>query len=147
MNILPDTSAVIDGRVSERIANGSYKGSTVLVPEAVVGELESQANAGYDSGWNGLEELQTLTGYADEGTIDLRYVGRRASEGEQAGASEGDVDAIIRDVAEDHGARCCRAISSSRRSPRPKGSASSTSNRRSTATRICRSASSSTRRR
>ena len=104
MNIVPDTSAVIDGRVSERIDDGSYKEATVLVPEAVVGELESQANAGYDSGWNGLEELQRLTEYADEGRIDLRYVGRRASGAEQAGASEGDVDAIIRDVAEDHDA-------------------------------------------
>ena len=102
MKLVPDTSAVIDGRVSERIADGSYKEATVLVPEAVVGELESQANAGYDSGWNGLEELQKLTGFADEGTIELEYVGRRASGSEQAGASEGDVDAIIRDVAEDH---------------------------------------------
>jgi len=102
MKLVPDTSAVIDGRVSERIADGSYKEATVLVPEAVVGELESQANAGYDSGWNGLEELQTLTGYADEREIELEYVGRRASGSEQAGASEGDVDAIIRDVAEDH---------------------------------------------
>ncbi|MFD1642934.1 PINc/VapC family ATPase [Halohasta litorea] len=102
MKLVPDTSAVIDGRVSERIADGSYKEATVLVPEAVVGELESQANAGYDSGWNGLEELQELTGLADEGEIELEYVGRRASGSEQAGASEGDVDAIIRDVAEDH---------------------------------------------
>jgi len=102
MKLVPDTSAVIDGRVSERIADGSYKEATVLVPEAVVGELESQANAGYDSGWNGLEELQELTSLADEGEIELEYVGRRASGSEQAGASEGDVDAIIRDVAEDH---------------------------------------------
>ena len=104
MNIVPDTSAVIDGRVSERIDGGSYKEATVLVPEAVVGELESQANAGYDSGWNGLEELQALAGFADAGDIELDYVGRRASGDEQAGASEGDVDAIIRDVAEDHDA-------------------------------------------
>ena len=104
MNIVPDTSAVIDGRVSERISDGSYKETTVLVPEAVVGELESQANAGYDSGWNGLEELQRLTGFADDGEIELRYVGRRASGSEQEGASEGDIDAIIRDVAEDHDA-------------------------------------------
>jgi len=102
MKLVPYTSAVIDGRVSERIADGSYKEATVLVPEAVVGELESQANAGYDSGWNGLEELQELTSLADEGEIELEYVGRRASGSEQAGASEGDVDAIIRDVAEDH---------------------------------------------
>jgi ATPase len=102
MTLVPDTSAVIDGRVSERIDDSD--GLTVLIPEAVVGELESQANAGYDSGWSGLEELQRLATLADEGTIELRYVGRRASEGEQAAANEGEVDAIIRDVAADNDA-------------------------------------------
>lgn len=102
MNIVPDTSAVIDGRVSERIEAGEEL--TVLIPEAVVGELESQANAGYDSGWSGLEELQRLATAADEGRIELEYVGRRASGTEQAAASEGEVDAIIRDVADDHDA-------------------------------------------
>ncbi|ESS08842.1 MAG: ATPase, PilT family [uncultured archaeon A07HN63] len=103
MTLVPDTSAVIDGRVSERFADGDAE-RTVLIPEAVVGELESQANAGYDSGWSGLEELQRLTDLADDDDIDLRYVGRRASEGEQAAASEGEVDAIIRDVADDNDA-------------------------------------------
>mgnify|MGYP006427785105 CR=1 FL=1 len=102
MTLVPDTSAVVDGRVSERI-DGS-EGLTVLIPEAVVGELESQANAGYDSGWSGLEELQRLAGLADEGRIDLGYVGRRASESEQNAASEGEVDAVIRDVAADNDA-------------------------------------------
>ncbi|ERH02511.1 MAG: ATPase, PilT family [Halonotius sp. J07HN6] len=103
MTLVPDTSAVIDGRVSERFADGDAE-RTVLIPEAVVGELESQANAGYDSGWSGLEELQRLTDLADDDDIDLQYVGRRASEGEQAAASEGEVDAIIRDVADDNDA-------------------------------------------
>jgi len=103
MTLVPDTSAVIDGRVSERLADGDAE-RTVLIPEAVVGELESQANAGYDSGWSGLEELQRLTDLADDDEIDLQYVGRRASEGEQAAASEGEVDAVIRDVADDNDA-------------------------------------------
>ena len=102
MTLVPDTSAVIDGRVSERIDDS--EGLTVLIPEAVVGELESQANAGYDSGWSGLEELQRLAGLADEGRIELRYVGRRANATEQNAASEGEVDAIIRDVAADNDA-------------------------------------------
>ncbi|WP_224332957.1 PINc/VapC family ATPase [Haloprofundus halobius] len=104
MNIVPDTSAVIDGRVSERVESGAYDGVTVLVPEAVVGELESQANAGYDSGWEGLEELQRLAAYVDDGTIDVEFVGRRPSVDEQDAAHEGDIDALIRDLADDHGA-------------------------------------------
>ncbi|MFB6303109.1 MAG: PINc/VapC family ATPase, partial [Haloferacaceae archaeon] len=104
MNVVPDTSAVIDGRVSERVESDEYADATVYVPEAVVGELESQANAGRDSGWEGLEELQRLADLADEGTIDLSYVGRRAVPGEREAAAEGEIDALIRDLADEHDA-------------------------------------------
>ena len=102
MHIVPDTSAVIDGRVSERVESGEV--ATVSVPEAVVGELESQANEGFDAGWEGLEELQRLAGFADDGAAEVRYVGRRTKPSESTGAHEGDIDALIRDVAEEEGA-------------------------------------------
>ena len=102
MNVVPDTSAVIDGRVSERIADGDYEGATVHVPEAVVGELEAQANAGRDTGWDGLAELQRLAELAAEGSIDAEFVGRRPTVAEQEGSGEGDVDALIRDLAAEH---------------------------------------------
>jgi len=102
MHIVPDTSAVIDGRVSERVESGDV--ATVSVPEAVVGELESQANEGFDAGWEGLEELQRLAELADEGAVEVRYVGRRTKPSESTGAHEGDIDALIRDVAEEEGA-------------------------------------------
>jgi ATPase len=101
MTVVPDTSVIIDGRVSERVEAGDYEGEVVLVPEVVVGELESQANAGRDSGWEGLEELQRLATLVDEGVLELEYVGRRASQSERRSAHEGDVDAIVRDVAEE----------------------------------------------
>ena len=100
MNVVPDTSAVVDGRVSERVADGTYEAVTVVVPEAVVGELESQANDGLESGWDGLEELKRLAALHDDGTIDLRYVGERPSGDARSHAAEGDVDALIRDVAD-----------------------------------------------
>jgi ATPase len=102
VNVVPDTSAVIDGRVSERVADGRYDGATVYIPEAVVGELEAQANAGYTPGWEGLEELQRLADSADEGTIDVEYVGRRPTAAETEGSGEGDIDALIRDLATKH---------------------------------------------
>ena len=104
MNVVPDTSAVVDGRVSERVADGTYESVTVFVPEAVVGELESQANDGLESGWDGLSELKRLADFADDGTIELRYVGERASGDARSNAHEGDVDALIRDLAADHDA-------------------------------------------
>ena len=102
MEILPDTSAVVDGRVTERVEDG-FDG-TVHVAEAVVGELEAQANDGRESGWDGLEELQQLADYADDGAIAVEYVGRRPGAVERREAAEGEIDALIRDLAAEHGA-------------------------------------------
>jgi len=101
MNVVPDTSVVIDGRVSLAIEDGSFEDATICVPEAVVAELEAQANDGLDGGWEGLEELQALTALAEDGTIDLEYVGERPTAIERGHASEGEIDALIRDLAED----------------------------------------------
>ena len=114
MNIVPDTSVVIDGRVSEQIeadadpesdaVGEGFAGATVYVPEAVVGELEAQANDGRESGWDGLGELQRLTGLHEDGTVTVEYVGRRPAEVEQHEAGEGKIDAIIRDLADERDA-------------------------------------------
>ena len=101
MNVVPDTSAVIDGRVSERVDAGSYEGATITVPEAVVGELEWQANEGHDTGWEGIEELQRLVDLAADGAITVEYHGERPSAGQIHGSDGGDIDAIVRDVAAD----------------------------------------------
>ena len=103
MNVVPDTSAVVDGRVTERLDAGEYSDARILVPEAVVGELESQANEGRDSGWDGLAELQRLVDRAEDGLV-VEYVGRRTTGDERSAAHEGDIDALIRDIAEDRDA-------------------------------------------
>jgi len=104
MNIVPDTSVIIDGRVSERVVDGEFDGATIAVPEAVVGELEAQANEGRQTGWDGLEELQRLADLADDGTIEVEYFGRRPEKSERRAAEEGDVDALIRDLAAERNA-------------------------------------------
>ncbi|WP_135533827.1 MULTISPECIES: PINc/VapC family ATPase [Halostella] len=102
MNVVPDTSVVIDGRVSERVEDGDFEGATIQVPEAVVAELEAQANDGIDSGWDGLSELQRLAELADDGTVDLEYIGTRPDAVERGHASEGEIDALIRELAAEH---------------------------------------------
>jgi ATPase len=104
MTIVPDTSAVIDGRVSERADSGALDEETVAVPKAVVAELEAQANDGRETGWEGLDELQRLADLADNGEIEVKYIGRRPEASERHSAGEGSVDALIRDLAADHGA-------------------------------------------
>jgi len=99
MNVVPDTSVVVDGRISRGVEDGTYEGATVYVPEAVVGEVEAQANGGRQTGWDALEELQRLVELADDGRISVEYVGERAGEDDIRRASAGAIDAIIRDVA------------------------------------------------
>jgi len=104
MELVPDTSVVVDGRVSERVEDGEFADATIVVPEAVVGELESQANDGRATGWEGLAELQRLVDLEADGTIDVEYVGRRPEAIEKRDAGEGEIDALIRDIAGDRGA-------------------------------------------
>lgn len=113
MNVVPDTSAVIDGRVSERVSPESpdqvegdvdFTGAHVHVPEAVVGELESQANAGRPVGWRGIEELQRLVELERDGQLQITYVGRRATPEEIDRAEQGEIDAAIRDMATEYDA-------------------------------------------
>jgi ATPase len=101
MELVPDTSVIIDGRISEQVAAGDFAGATVTIPEAVVGELEAQANEGRETGWDGLAELQRLVDLDAEGDVTVDYVGRRPEALEKREAGEGEIDALIRDVAAD----------------------------------------------
>ena len=56
MILVPDTSVLIDGRITSMIKAGEYKGATIIVPEAVIAELEAQANNGREIGFSGLNE-------------------------------------------------------------------------------------------
>ncbi|WP_327050904.1 PINc/VapC family ATPase [Halomicrococcus gelatinilyticus] len=104
MNVVPDTSAVVDGRISGKVDDGEFTGATILVPEAVVSELESQANDGAESGWSGLSELQRLADLADDGEITVEYVGRRPGPEERGWAHRGEIDAVIREIADERDA-------------------------------------------
>ncbi len=100
MKIVPDTSVIVDGRITI-IASRKQKGLVeVVVPEAVVAELESQADRGQETGYKGLSELRELAELASSGAIKLRYVGERPSLEDIKLAGGGSIDAMIRDVAE-----------------------------------------------
>ena len=79
VRIVPDTSVIIDGRISEKVRSGEYAGAQVFVPEAVVSELEAQANRGFEIGQKGLDELLELRTLSDEGAITLSFVGEQPS--------------------------------------------------------------------
>jgi ATPase len=95
---------VIDGRVSAKIKAGELQGRRIVVPEAVVAELEAQANHGREIGLRGLEELRRLSELAKAGKIELEYVGIRPNLDQIKLAGGGEIDAMIRDVALELGA-------------------------------------------
>ena len=96
IRIVPDTSVIIDGRISEKVRSGDYAGAQVFVPEAVVSELEAQANRGFEIGQKGLDELLELRTLSDEGAITLSFVGEQPSLEQVKLARSGGIDAIIR---------------------------------------------------
>jgi ATPase len=99
MLIVPDTSVIIDGRITEKVKDGSYRGAELLIPEAVLAELEAQANRGREVGFSGLLELQGLLELSKSGQVSVKYVGRRPSLDDVKLASGGEIDAIIRNTA------------------------------------------------
>jgi ATPase len=105
MILVPDTSVLIDGRITSMIQAGEYKGATIIVPEAVVAELEAQANNGREIGFSGLGELQSLCKMAEEKTIELKFSGIRPTLEQVKLASGGEIDAMIRNIAIENKAR------------------------------------------
>ena len=97
--IIPDTSAVIIGAVSELIEKEDLDYPEIIVPEAVVCELEHQANANRSEGRRGLKELQKLQELQDEGEIAVSFKGRRPTNYDIRYAKSGEIDGIIRDLA------------------------------------------------
>lgn len=104
MRIVPDTSVIVDGRITKIVQEDEFKGCEVVIPEAVVSELENQANRGRETGFNGLKELKNLQDLYNEGKIDLIYVGKRPTLEQISLAKGGEIDAMIRDTAQDNDA-------------------------------------------
>lgn len=104
MRIVPDTSVIVDGRITHIVQEEEFRGSEVIIPEAVVSELEYQANRGRETGFNGLEELKNLQELNKKNAITLKFVGRRPTLEEISLSRGGEIDAMIRGTAKDHDA-------------------------------------------
>ena len=58
--IVLDTSIVISGEIIKLIESGSVADSEIIIPEAVVDELQSQASQNKEQGFIGLEEIKKI---------------------------------------------------------------------------------------
>jgi len=102
--IVPDTSVLIDGKLSDLAEKGELEAKEVIIPEFVVDEIESQANRGLEIGYAGIEEIQKVRELGDEKGYEVTFSGRKPTEEEIDLAKKGRIDALIRDVAEEIGA-------------------------------------------
>ena len=95
--MVPDTSAIIDGRIPEIIEKGGV--AEVIIPYAVLDELQAQASKGRDVGHTGLAELKRLRDLCESKSTKLTFVGSRPDLDQIKLARSGRLDAIIIDVA------------------------------------------------
>ena len=99
-----DTSALIDGFVSRKLKSKELSFDELVLHEAVLAELEHQANENRAIGFLGLDEIELLKSLSSEFGFTVRFAGRRPTYYEIKGASLGEVDSLIRDLAYEEGA-------------------------------------------
>ena len=54
--IVADTSVIINGQLIAQIEAGSVRNSEIIIPQAVLDELQSQASSNKEQGFVGLEK-------------------------------------------------------------------------------------------
>lgn len=95
-----DTSIIIDGEVTKMINGGQIDtGSEIIIPLAVLDELQSQASSNKEYGFVGLNEIKKIREQSSMKDISLRFLGERPNIDDIRLAKRGRIDAIIKDVA------------------------------------------------
>jgi len=95
---VPDTSVVIEGVVRRMIEEGKITGK-LMIPNAVIAELEHQAGSGREIGLVGLGEINKIRELCKENNIEFEFFGDRPSEFQVKKAKLGEIDALIRRLA------------------------------------------------
>jgi ATPase len=95
-----DTSIIIDGEITKMLETGKLeKGDDLIIPLAVLDELQSQASTNKEHGFIGLAEIKKMRDLCASKNILLRFVGQRPDLDDIRLAKHGRIDAIIKDVA------------------------------------------------
>ncbi len=103
--IVPDTSIVVDGILTELIEDNKLQDIEIIIPYFVMEELRSQAGHGRSIGMEGLHEIKKLRELSGKNeNISLRITGRRQTVDEIKLAKAGRIDALIIDIAKDENA-------------------------------------------
>jgi len=97
--IVPDTSVLINKKLTELIEKGKLDKSRIVIPRIVVDELQAQASRGKDTGFRGLDEIKRIRRLCDRHEIKLSFDGTRPTQEDINLAKKGRIDALIRDFA------------------------------------------------
>lgn len=97
--IVLDTSVIINGFVSKLIEKGEIKDATIIVPRAVIGELQNQAAKNLEIGFRGLEELKRIRELSEKSNIKYVVKGSLPSLEDIKLAHSGRIDYLILDLA------------------------------------------------
>lgn len=103
MRIVPDTSAVIHGVLTEELKKVRKK-VEVIIPVAVLDELQAQASKGREVGIIGLEQLKEAREICEKKGIKIRIEGERPTLEDIKLAHSGRIDSIIRELAKKYNA-------------------------------------------
>lgn len=99
--IVPDTSVVIEGYISRSLAR--RKDVELVIPYAVLDELQAQASKGRELGWIGLNELTRVRRICEKNGISMRFVGGRPKLEDVRLATSGRIDSLIIEAAKEVG--------------------------------------------
>jgi len=95
-----DTSIIIDGEITRMLEAGEIEeGSEIIIPLAVLDELQSQASTNKEHGFVGLGEIKKMRELCAKRKVAIRFVGQRPDFDDIRLAKHGRIDAIIKDVA------------------------------------------------
>jgi ATPase len=97
---VPDTSVIIEGILSTMIEKDQITG-TIIIHNAVIAELEHQANSKKEIGMIGINEIKKIISFKK---VKVEYDGQRPTVREIRYANLGEVDSLIRDLAKTRGA-------------------------------------------
>ena len=97
--IVPDTSVIIGGLVSLKLQKKEILADNIIIHEAVISELEHQANLNKAIGFLGLEELKKINDLSKKLKFKVTFSGKKPSMLEIKYANLGEIDSLIRDLA------------------------------------------------
>lgn len=103
MHYVPDTSTIINGQFLKYLAEKEDIESIVL-SRVVIAEIENMANQAKTAGMTALEELQHMRDFCAKRGTNIIIDGQRPTYNQIKGASIGELDAQIRELAAEYDA-------------------------------------------